>query len=234
MYKLIIFFALTSLFSSCDNISGNGNIVTEIRKVKSFDGISTRGSIDVEIVSGTDQTVKVEADENILPYIITKVDEGLLDVHYKSGKSYRDVHVKVFVSASVLNKLSVSGSGSIFSKSTLKNDDIIDIKISGSGDINVLADAPGITATISGSGQITLAGRTKDFKANVTGSGDLKGSKLLSENTNVKVSGSGAAHVYASVHLIAKVTGSGDIYYSGNPPSPQISKSGSGSVQAVK
>ena len=46
------------------------------------------------------------------------------------------------------------------------------------------------------------------------------------------MSGSRTAHVCASVHLTAKVSGSGDIYYSGNPPNPQTELSGSGSIQA--
>ena len=50
----------------------------------------------------------------------------------------------------------------------------------------------------------------------------MKCNKLLSENTTAGITGSGTAHVFASVHLVAKVTGSGDIYYSGNPPSPEI------------
>jgi len=46
------------------------------------------------------------------------------------------------------------------------------------------------------------------------------------------VSGSGNAHVFASVHLSASVSGSGDIYYRGNPQNPEIHTSGSGSVSA--
>ena len=234
MYKIITLVAIAFIFCGCESITGNGNIVTELRKVNRFDGIRTKGSIDVEIINGTDQTVKVEADENVLPYIITKVDEGLLDVHYKSGKSFRNVDAKVFVSSDVLDRLTVSGSGGIVSRDTIKSADIIEIKIGGSGDISVVADAPSITAAISGSGTITLAGRTKDFKGNITGSGDLKCSSLLCENATVKVTGSGTARVYASVHLIARVTGSGDIYYSGSPSSPDIKKTGSGTIQADK
>lgn len=62
----------------------------------------------------------------------------------------------------------------------------------------------------------------------------MNGEKLFAENTAVKVSGSGNANVFASVNLDAKVSGSGNIFYSGNPTSPQIQKSGSGSIQAQK
>ena len=134
----------------------------------------------------------------------------------------------------LLNKLFISGSGDIISRNTIKDADIIEMKVSGSGDINISADAPSIKATISGSGTITSSGRTKDFAGTITGSGDLKCKNLLSENASVTITGSGTAHVYASVHLVAKVTGSGDIFYSGNPGSPDIRKTGSGTIQAEK
>ena len=77
---------------------------------------------------------------------------------------------------------------------------------------------------------LVLNGRTKDFDGKVSGSGDLKCSDLQSENTIIGVSGSGNARVFASVSLKARVSGSGDIYYRGNPSSPEIHTSGSGSV----
>ena len=234
MKSLIFVIASAVIFSSCESISGSGNIVTQTRNLNQFDGVRASGSLDIEVMNDQTQLVKVEADDNIMPYIITKVEDGMLDVHLKPNFMYHTINAKVYVSAPSLTKLTVAGSGSITSKDTLANAEQIECKVSGSGDINAVLEAPSIKATIGGSGTITLAGKTKDFTCNITGSGDLKCNNLLSENTTVGVTGSGTAHVYASVHLIAKVTGSGDIYYSGHPSSPEIRKTGSGSVQAEK
>jgi hypothetical protein len=222
------------IFCSCNSITGSGNIITQTRSVGQIEGVKASGSIDVEVTNDVTQLVKVEADDNIIPYIITSLEDGVLNVHYKSHMSFTNTHAKVYVSAQTLKKLSISGSGDISSRDTLKNAEQIDFTVSGSGDINALVDAPHITANIGGSGTITLLGRTKDFNCNVGGSGDIKANKLLSENTNASVSGSGSAHIFASVHLVAKVSGSGDIYYSGRPSSPEIHTSGSGSIQAEK
>ena len=158
----------------------------------------------------------------------------MLDVHLRPNQMYRNINVKVYVSAPSLNRLYVSGSGSITSNGTLTDADQIELKVSGSGDLNSLVDAPLVSAGVSGSGTLTLRGRTKDFNCSVSGSGDLKCTDLLSENTTANVSGSGTAHVFASVNLNAKVSGSGDIVYSGNPASPVIHKSGSGSVRTER
>ena len=106
------------------------------------------------------------------------------------------------------------------------------LNVSGSGDIKIGLESPEVESTITGSGSITLDGRTKNFDASITGSGDFKCSGLKSENTNVDITGSGSARVFASVFLKARTRGSGDIVYSGNPGSTDIKKSGSGSVNA--
>ncbi len=231
MARLLTAIASAIIFCSCQSITGSGNIITQARHVNQFSGVKTSGSIDIEVMNDASQLVKVEGDDNVLPYVITTIEDGLLNVHYKSNMSFNDTHVKVYVSAPVLSRLVVSGSGTINSKDTLMDNDHIEFRVSGSGDIDALADAPSITADIGGSGTIALQGRTKSFDCSISGSGDIKCRNLLSENTTASITGSGTAHVYASVHVIGKVTGSGDIYYSGSP-TVEIHRTGSGSVEA--
>jgi Protein of unknown function (DUF2807). len=66
----------------------------------------------------------------------------------------------------------------------------------------------------------------------VSGSGDVHAYDLLSEDTKVRVTGSGDADVFASVSLDVSVAGSGDVRYKGNAKvSSNIS--GSGGVKKV-
>ncbi len=234
MKRLLIGILLANIFCSCQSITGSGNIITEARNVNQFQGIKNSGSINVEIIQAETHTVKVEADDNIMEYVITKIEDGMLRISLKNNTSFRNINVTVYVTTQSIKKLSVSGSGTIISKNILKDDEQIEMKVTGSGEINVTVDAPSIVSDISGSGKITAQGRTKNFDCKISGSGDLTGRNLLSENTIINVSGSGNAHVFASVSLQAKVSGSGDIYYSGNPASPKIQTSGSGSIKAEK
>jgi hypothetical protein len=239
MKKLVIIIAASILAVSCniiagDQVTGNGNIRTEKRKTNNFSGVKTSGSIDIEIAKGDAYSVSVEDDDNVLPYVITEVNDGYLNVHYKDNTSINNDHVKVYITAPSLDKLSASGSGDISTQDIIKNSGRIEMDVTGSGSIKGSVEAPSIKVDISGSGSIELKGRTKDFDCSVSGSGDLDCSDLESENTTVKVFGSGNAHVFASVHLSASVAGSGDVYYRGNPTSPEISTAGSGTVQAEK
>jgi hypothetical protein len=52
MKNLLILFVSAILLSSCANITGSGNIVTENRHTDSFTGVQVGGGFDVEIKKG--------------------------------------------------------------------------------------------------------------------------------------------------------------------------------------
>ncbi len=235
MRKLLITIGFPFLLGSCisgigPGVSGNGNVKSEVRQMQNFTGVHSAGSIDVEIITADKYEITVENDENLLQYVTTTVDGGVLLIRYKDDVNIHDDHAKVYVTAPSLKKVVVSGSANISFDDGLSSDRKFEVKVSGSGDIEGGLDAPEVIAVVSGSGNINLHGRTRDLDASSTGSGDLNFSALRSENARVRISGSGNARVFASVSLDARTAGSGDIYYGGHPNSPKISISGSGSV----
>ncbi len=70
MTRLLTAISCAIIFCSCESITGSGNIITQTRHVNQFDGVKASGSINIEIMNDEKQLVKVEADDNILPYII--------------------------------------------------------------------------------------------------------------------------------------------------------------------
>lgn len=234
MRNFILILIASTVFISCASVSGNGNVREEKRDISNIHEIRTSGSIDVEIRNGDNYSLTVQDDENLLPYVITEVNDGVLNIHYKDGYAVMHDHAKVIVTAPAVEKLSSSGSADITSNGVIKNSNQIEINTSGSGDINAEVDAPSIRVTGSGSGNVTLSGRTKDFDCKISGSGDVKCANLKSENAVIHVSGSSDVHVFASVSLKVNITGSGDVYYGGHPASPETHITGSGTVQEVK
>ncbi|MEO6950112.1 MAG: head GIN domain-containing protein [Ginsengibacter sp.] len=234
--NILLFMAL--LFISCNvncsesgrGLFGNGNIKTETRNVADFTEIKNAGSIDVEIIAGNKFELKVEDDENLLPHIITEVKDGALHIYYDSDFSINESHGKVMVEVPTLNKITSSGSGDIKIDGTLKNTKEIIITSSGSGDLEGSVDAPSVQLSNSGSGDVELKGQSQNFVCKTRGSGDVKCRNLKSENVTVSVAGSSDVSVFASVSLKVNIAGSGDVTYSGNPTSPDISIAGSGTV----
>ena len=236
MRNLLFFSSLSFLFFSCDLdsnfIRGNGKVVTETRQVGEFHSIKSRGSIDIDIMPSDSYGLEIQNDENLLEYMLTEVVDGVLEVKYKKG-SFSSDHSKIFITVPTLKEIQSSGSADISIHGILKNSNEISIDLSGSGNIEGEVDAPLIKTMSSGSGNIELSGRSKTFICDIRGSGDVKCENLRSENADISVRGSSDVKVFASLSLKIKVAGSGNVYYSGNPPNPDITVSGSGKVKKV-
>src|SRR5262245_28058978 len=100
----VCLFTVLLFFSSCrfvtgERIRGNGHLTTETRSPGNFKSVSSHGSFDV-IVSSGGQEVKVEAEDNLLPYIETYVEGYTLHVDTKDNYWLRPSRkVKIFVSS---------------------------------------------------------------------------------------------------------------------------------------
>ncbi|HYH14460.1 MAG TPA: head GIN domain-containing protein [Flavisolibacter sp.] len=218
-------------FAGGKRVTGNGNITTEQRNIADFNAIEVQGSINVYVSQGSNYAVRVEAEENLMEYVVVEKDGEELEVRFKRNTNIRTKRpVNVYVTAPSYTNLAVSGSGNLISQTKITHPSQLDIDIAGSGDANLEVDAPTINAEISGSGSAILKGTTRTFNGEIGGSGELRAYNLLSERSDIDIAGSGDAEVFASKQLDVQVAGSGNINYKGNP---NINKSiaGSGTVR---
>jgi hypothetical protein len=206
---------------------------TEDRKVSDFKGISLSGSYNYYIKQGSVNAVRVEAPAKLLSYIVTEVKNGVLHVYTKNhtnwGNMFNGEKVAVYITAKDINSIHFSGSGDVSFEEGISSTDMR-VTMSGSGDLTGKITATSVECSLTGSGDLELSGRAENAKVKLTGSGDLSVRELQTVNTYVEVVGSGDASVNASGSLNAKLSGSGDIHYSGNPKSVSKSKSGSGNI----
>ncbi|MGW9685904.1 head GIN domain-containing protein [Flagellimonas sp. 2504JD1-5] len=214
-------------------VKGNGDVVTIDRSVGDYDEVALAGWFDVELVSGQEGELTLKGESNLLEYIKTEVKNGKLVIKVEKGVNLRPsnwnggIHITVPVER--INAVTLSGSGDIVGKTTLKSDEF-SARMSGSGDITLSVQAESVSAALSGSGDIRLNGKANDFSVQVSGSGDVSAYELEAENVSAQVSGSADVRVTANQSINAQVSGSGDIHYRGNPEKIKSKASGSGDI----
>jgi hypothetical protein len=240
MKPILFFLGLMALScSSCrwmnyKQIKGNGVMRSESRSISHAQRIKLEGSYDVEITQGPATSLKVEADENILPYILTAEENGYLRIRSKDHVSISSANnIKVFITTDKLEELHLSGSGNIIGKNKFTAGNKLTLKIAGSGDINMEVNTPDITADITGSGTITLKGETKNQTVHISGVGDYNADELKAESAKIKIAGSGNVKVFADMNLDVSIAGVGSVYYKGNPTIKQH-VAGSGEVKKIE
>ena len=235
MKKSILIIALlfvSMTINAQKKIKGNGKMTTITRSTSDYNGIACSGSYDYILVSGTEGTIKIEGEENLLEYIITEVKDGNLVIKTKDRTnliSSKNKIIKITIPFEDINNVSLAGSGDLWSEDKITATNM-NVALAGSGDLKLTIEASSTKASLAGSGDIVLKGSTNDLDANVSGSGNFHGFDLLANNTDVSVAGSGDADVVCNENLKARVSGSGDIKYKGNPKTEDTKVAGSGSI----
>ena len=233
----IVLAILTVTLSSAQwkRVKGNGKTVTIERSVGEYDYVALAGWFDVELVDGTEGQLTLKGEENLLEYIKTEVKDGKLTIKQRKGINLKPSNwndgILITVPVENVDGVSLSGSGDIVGKTVLKSDRF-KTSISGSGDISLEIEAKSVDASMSGSGDMNLSGRATDFEVSVSGSGDIRAYDLEADFVDAQVSGSADIKVTANEMLKARVSGSGDISYKGNPKKIDTKSSGSGDISS--
>ena len=213
-------------------IRGNGDYTTQTRNVDSYDEIALTGSLDVYLVAGSEGNLRIQAESNLMDYILTEVQGDKLKISVEKGYELiesRRMEIKIEVPVEDSHGVSLTGSGDIQGKTLISAEDF-KLELTGSGDIELHLEATRIRGSITGSGDVDLRGKTEELDSKVTGSGDFDASKLVAERVMATVSGSGDIEVNATQALKARVQGSGDITYKGNPEKQDFKTAGSGAI----
>lgn len=213
-------------------VDGNGNVVTQTRKVADYDAVSLTGSMDVILIKGQEGNLKVEAEENLQQHITTEVNNGKLKISVEKGYNLnpsRNNDIIITVPFTDIDAVSLTGSGDIRSSDMITSRDF-SLSVTGSGNVRLPLKAESASASITGSGDIDLSGSSTDFNCKVTGSGDISAFDFKAQHVKATVTGSGDIQVYASESLKASTPGSGDIEYRGNPKKEDFRTMGSGSI----
>jgi Putative auto-transporter adhesin, head GIN domain len=237
MKKLLIaVFTLLSMQTFAqrwETVKGDGNLKKETRQVSNFTSLSSQGAMDVKISYGNSNSVVIEADENLLPYIETTVENGKLSIKSKKNVNLKSTSKMVVqVSMTTINSLMLSGSGNIDGAGAFSSNGKTDIAVSGSGNLTLDFDSfKDMDVSISGSGNIDLKGKaTNSLNAKISGSGNIDCSNITSSDVDAKLSGSGNIKVYATNSIDAKISGSGNVFYKGDAPKISSKVVGSGKV----
>ncbi|MCB9283127.1 MAG: DUF2807 domain-containing protein [Lewinellaceae bacterium] len=198
---------------SCER--GQGPTVTRVLELPPFSGIDLKISGNIILRQGSEQLVEVEGQENIIDLLKLNVNNQTWDIKFTDCvRNYEDL--TFYITLPEIGYVSISGSGKVYGDNLFEGNDI-NLRISGSGDMDLALNYNKVDSRISGSGNVRLEGDCNKFDLDISGSGDYHAFNMKAGKGDVNISGSGKAEVYVTDNLDIKITGSGDVYYIGNP-----------------
>jgi Putative auto-transporter adhesin, head GIN domain len=213
---------------------GSGNVISQTREVSDFDAVSISYPADVLIQQGSQESLEIEAEDNLLPHLKTQVRGGTLEIFYKreNGKHVNPTKmVKITIVVKDLTSVDFSSAGELTIDGLKTNN--LDVSLSGAGNLKLdRVQLKELSVNLSGAGSMNASGTTEELDMNISGFGDFKGADLHSQVARVDISGAGSATVWVDDDLTAGISGAGSIsYYGSASVTKQIS--GVGSVDHV-
>lgn len=192
--------------------------IPKIMELGNYESISINGPFQVQLYSGKEGKIELTGNNTATELIEIFIHNDELIIRpiernwvFKSLFGFKDLRkIKANIPVEDINKISLNGSGTITSKDILENKKI-EIKLNGSGNIEVNLNSKEAITKINGSGTIELIGKTEESELKVNGSGTIKAKNLLSRIVDAKINGSGTIELFSTNKPNKKINGSGTI-----------------------
>jgi hypothetical protein len=217
-----VFVILAVLLGACginvdlDLARGSGKVTTETRQVSNFDRLVLSGIGDVTILQGDKESLEIEAEDNVLPHILAKVEDGTLHISFDRKTVVPTKPIKFTLSMRDVRGLETQGVSNI-SADAIKTDRL-KLGISGTGNIHIRdLQAERVDSSVSGAGSLEIEGRVDTQVVNMSGAGNYDGEDLESKTADVTITGLGKVVIWATSDLSVVISGTGGVDYYGSP-----------------
>ena len=236
LIKILLFLLFGVSLNSCffavnyGDEDGNGNLKTEERYVnQNFDEIIGSGGLEIYLTS--ENKIIVEADENLLEIIETRISDGILTVQTKKNIISSEAK-RVLITFKNLSVIKANSGTTIIGKSIIRNK-ILTLESSSGANIDMEVFAKELFTKTSSGANININGKATMLYANTSSGSELNAKDLNTINSNIKAHSGSKIMVTTQNKLEATASSGGNIQYYGNPNSVIKDGGSSGSIKKM-
>lgn len=229
---LLLFLFLCILSGSCkkenryDCLKGTGNITCREEALSEFKVLQIEDLFQVYITSDTLNKIHLEGGENLLPLISYEVhgDTLVLQNNNKCNwvRSYKK-KLYAYFNVKSLQEIVVNGESDIFTAGVWRGNEMFVNVWAGIASTDLAIDCDKFHLNVhAGTGNYTLKGKAGVSYIYSMGNSYVFANSLASYFTYITNSSTGDCFVNATNEIGAKISSSGNIYYTGNPPKLEL------------
>ena len=211
--------ACTASFAARDNkrqLRGSGNIISkEITISNDYTTLLAMTGVEVVMNESQDNIVKIEADDNVMEWVVCEVKGDILEVTVRKPNcnSYSDLNVKLTIPKNEkLQRIESRSAAKVHIQPTLVGNDKLFLRALSSADIVInRAEKKEVGIDASSSGSVSGAFKAEFCAMKATSSADIEAS-VLTDKLSLWASSSGKVKLSgATASISAEATSSGDI-----------------------
>lgn len=198
-----------------------GDIKKESRSLENFSKLTLYDNINVILIPGNENKAEVEAGENLIPGISTKVENGELIITNENRcnftRSYK-YDVNVYVTYISLREITHYGGGKFSNQDTMQQSYFGITQYSGAGDFDFTFDCDSVIALLhTGAGNLYAKGKVNYGYFYAASNSIFKCEDLEVQSLHINNKTTGNFYVYAIVNLLVEVFSNSTVYYKGSP-----------------
>ena len=208
----------------------------EERSFSNFTVVDIRGDFEIIFEKGDKNQIKLTSTNIPLDQVSTSQKGATLKIKRKLslGEAFEDSGVKLhIIHNNELAILVIDGSSEVIVKDTINVNEAY-LEMSGSGSFRATIQSKRLKLDSSGGTEWKLSGEVSTLMIKATGSSNVDALALSSDVAEVNAIGSADIKVKVNEDLNAKITGLGNIYYTGEPSSVRSKVTGTGKVKKYK
>ncbi len=234
--KAVLIAIISLLVSSCrydidlgDGIKGSGNVVTEKRNInESFTKIDVSRGIEVIVEQANEVEVEVEADDNIVQHITTKVVNNVLVISSDETIDFAEAET-VRVKMPTINGLEATSGSNIKSNTTLKGN-AIQIKSSSGSEIDITLEYDSVNSEAASGSSTELSGKALKLTTSSSSGSEINAGGLIANEITSEAASGSSSNVHPLVVLTAKASSGSEISYKGSPKTVHEEETSGGDV----
>ncbi len=189
------------------------------------------------LTQGDTEKVEIDCSDDQFDEIEIENRGGRLYIRNRDSnrwgwRGFRGGDITVYVTMKDIRRLDVSGSGDLIGENTFVTGDL-DVALSGSGSLSIDVEGDDMAFRISGSGNMEIAGQADEVDAKISGSGKIRADDLRATVLDASISGSGSIYMTVEEEIYSNISGSGNVYYKGDPDRVRSNASGSGKTRRM-
>lgn len=233
--KLIVLLLTLSL-TSCngnlnliDGIDGSGNVVTEKRNIETpFTKIQASTGVEVILEQGSPSEVEVEVDDNLMKYIVTRVENGTLIVKIDGNINTMESAI-VRVKTKTIEGLESSSGASIKTINKLSGTSV-GLKTSSGSTIQADLEYEKVSCESTSGSEIKVSGKALTLDTKSSSGSEINAKELASNEITAQSTSGSSTTVNPIVLLNAKASSGSSIDYVKEPKKVVKEETSGGSV----
>jgi hypothetical protein len=242
MKRIFFSLALTGLvliLGSCEKntkVNPSGNVTTELVTITApYSGLEVGYAFDVEVeFSDEVKPVEIIADDNVHPYIIADVVNGVLRIRLQDNLDINgSVTLKANITTEMIKDFSASGASLIDVLDTIQADQS-SIYLSGASNFTAALTSATLRANLSGASLLNLSGELTDFDLVCSGASIVGGFEMEAANLDTDLSGASIVRLTVTDQIDITASGASILYFEGGAAINSSNLSGGSQIISSK